>query len=99
MFRFLDKCRYDRILHAFCINPMSTKRGIFSDLTNNFRMGDITGLSPQRSVSDNGSYVDNLSSTLYRPWQTVAYAEGERYAVLTAPDCSPTLCHSLGCAV
>jgi len=45
------------------------------------------------------SYVDNLSSTLYRPWQTVAYAEGERYAVLTAPDCSPTLCHSLGCAV
>jgi len=21
MFRFLDKWRYDRILHAFCINP------------------------------------------------------------------------------
>jgi hypothetical protein len=29
------------------------------------------------SLTDFGSYVDNLRSTPYRPWQTVAYAEGE----------------------
>jgi hypothetical protein len=31
-----------------------------------------------RGFTDFGSYVDNLASTPYRPWQTVAEAEGER---------------------
>src|SRR6266481_6277586 len=31
------------------------------------------------------SYVDNLLSTPYRPRDTVAYTEGERYAESTAP--------------
>src|SRR5215217_7299037 len=36
-------------------------------------------------ITENGSYIDNLTSTPYRPWETVAYGEGERYAVLTVP--------------
>jgi hypothetical protein len=29
MFRFLDKWRYDRILHAFCINPVFIYHELF----------------------------------------------------------------------
>jgi hypothetical protein len=46
-----------------------------------------------------GSYVDNLPSTAYRPWQTVAYAEGERYATLITPGHSPTICDLVSCTI
>src|SRR6266704_390748 len=35
--------------------------------------------------------AEDRTSTPYRPGRPVAYAEGERYAALTAPGCSPTI--------
>jgi len=46
-----------------------------------------------------GSYVDNLPSTPYHPWQTVAYAEGEKYAALTTPWPLPNICDSVSCTI
>ena len=40
------------------------------------------GLGPFTQI---GSYVDNLPSTPYRPWQTVAWAEGERQGSVDTP--------------
>src|SRR5438132_1499220 len=34
-------------------------------------------------ITENGSYVDNSTSTPYRPRETVAFTEGERYAAST----------------
>src|SRR5215467_3211570 len=34
--------------------------------------------------TENNGYVDNLPSTPYRPRETMAYTEGERYAASTA---------------
>ena len=42
-------------------------------------------ISEQCTFTHFGSYIDNLPSTPYRPWQTVAEAAGERWPALTTP--------------